>query len=216
MKFLISAGPTREFIDPVRFLSNRSTGKMGYAIAAAAAGRGHETVLVSGPVSITPPESVRIINIVSALDMLSAIKSELEECDALVMCAAVADWRPKKCSELKLKKRSMSSILELVPNPDILSEIKQFKGERIFVGFAAETDNLEEEAQGKLSRKGLDLIVANDVTKPGAGFEVETNIATIISADLPPEHLPLMTKKLLAEKIVSRVETLAESRIRAK
>ncbi len=142
MKFLISAGPTREFIDPVRFLSNRSTGKMGYAIAAAAAGRGHETVLVSGPVSITPPESVRIINIVSALDMLSAIKSELEECDALVMCAAVADWRPKKCSELKLKKRNMSSILELVPNPDILSEIKQFKGERIFVGFAAETDNL--------------------------------------------------------------------------
>ncbi len=216
MKFLISAGPTREFIDPVRFLSNRSTGKMGYAIAAAAAGRGHETVLVSGPVSITPPESVRVINIVSALDMLSAIKSELEECDALVMCAAVADWRPKKCSELKLKKRNMSSILELVPNPDILSEIKPLKGERIFVGFAAETDNLEEEAQGKLSRKGLDLIVANDVTKPGAGFEVETNIATIISADLPPEHLPLMTKKLLAEKIVSRVETLAESRIRAK
>ena len=216
MKFLISAGPTREFIDPVRFLSNRSTGKMGYAIAAAAAGRGHETVLVSGPVSITPPESVKVINVVSALDMLTAIKSELEECDALVMCAAVADWRPKKCSELKLKKRSMSSMLELVPNPDILSEIKQFKGERIFVGFAAETDNLEEEAQGKLSRKGLDLIVANDVTKPGAGFEVETNIATIISADLPPEHLPLMTKKLLAEKIVSRVETLAESRIRAK
>jgi phosphopantothenoylcysteine decarboxylase/phosphopantothenate--cysteine ligase len=216
MKFLISAGPTREFIDPVRFLSNRSTGKMGYAIAAAAAGRGHETVLVSGPVSITPPESVRIINIVSALDMLSAIKSELEECDALVMCAAVADWRPKKCSELKLKKRSMSSILELVPNPDILSEIKQFKGERIFVGFAAETDNLEEEAQEKLSRKGLDLIVANDVTQPGAGFEVETNIATMISADLPPEHLPLMTKKLLAEKIIARVETLAESRIRAK
>lgn len=209
MRVLVTAGPTREFIDPVRFLSNRSTGRMGYAIAAAALARGHETVLVSGPVSIEPPPGARVVRVVSARAMLEAVRAEIPGCDALIMCAAVADWRPKETSAHKLKKHTMGATLELVPNPDILSEIKPLKGNRVFVGFAAETDRLVEEAQGKLERKGLDMIVANDVGKPGAGFEVDTNIVTIISGDGSAEPLPLMGKDAVAARIIERVEKLS-------
>lgn len=209
MKFLVTAGPTREFLDPVRFLSNRSSGRMGYAVAAAAAARGHEVVLISGPVALATPPAVRVVNVVSALDMLAAVEAEMEKCDALVMCAAVADWRPKVFSESKLKKRDMAARIELVPNPDILSALRPRKGNRIFAGFAAETGNLLEEAQGKLLRKGLDIIVANDVTQPGAGFETDTNIVTILSTDAEPEHLPLMGKDAVAVRIIERIERKA-------
>ncbi len=212
MKILVTAGPTREFFDPVRFLSNRSSGRMGYAVAFEAAARGHEVVLVSGPVALRPPSEVRVVNVVSALDMLAAVEAELEACDALVMCAAVADWRPKEFSASKLKKRNMTATMELVPNPDILSSIRQSKGNRIFVGFAAETDNLLEEAQGKLLRKGLDMIVANDVAQPGAGFETDTNIVTILSVGAEPEHLPLMGKDAVATRIIERIESLNKIR----
>ena len=220
MKILVTAGPTREFLDPVRFLTNRSTGRMGYAVAARAAARSHEVVLVSGPVSLTPPEGVRVRRIVSALDLLEAVRDELPPCDALVMTAAVADWRPASVATAKLKKRAApddaeafvraadgtSATLRLVPNPDILSELRPLKGRRIFVGFAAETDHVLEEASAKLHRKGLDLVVANDVTRPGAGFEVETNIVTFVAPGAAPVPLPLLTKDEVADRIVEWLE----------
>ena len=206
MKFLVTAGPTREYLDPVRYLSNRSSGRMGYAIARVAHARGHEVVLVSGPVSIEPPNGVVSVDVVSARDMLEAVSSRIADCDVLVMCAAVADWRPKAFSEIKLKKRGMSPVLELEPNPDILANVLPLKGDRTYIGFAAETNDVMEEARGKLLRKGLDMIVANDVTRSGAGFEVETNIVTLITAEGGVEALPLMSKAEVAERIVAWVE----------
>ena len=222
MNLLVSAGPTREFLDPVRFLTNRSTGKMGYAVAEQAARRGHSVVLVSGPVSLPPPEGVRIRHVVSALDMLAALQDELAVCDALVMTAAVADWRPANAATSKLKKRGngatapdsafqiapdgQSAMLRLVPNPDILASLRPAKGSRLFVGFAAETDDVLQEAAGKLIRKGLDLIVANDVTRPGAGFGTDTNIVTFVEPDAPPRFLPLLPKAEVADRIVTWLE----------
>lgn len=212
MKILVTAGPTREFLDPVRFLSNRSSGRMGYAIAEAAASRGHEVVLVSGPVSLRPPEGVEVVDVVSAQEMLGAVTARIAWCEVLVMCAAVADWRPKVRSELKLKKRGMSATLELVPNPDILSAVAPLKGNRLFIGFAAETNDVMEEARGKLSRKGLDMIVANDVTQPGAGFEVDTNIVTLIADAGTEEALPLMSKSDVAVRILAWAEKALAAR----
>jgi len=205
MKLLVTAGPTREYLDPVRYLSNRSSGRMGYAVAAAAAARGHQVVLVSGPVDVPCPAGVRRVDVVSAREMLAAVRRELPACAGLVMCAAVADWRPREQAERKLKKRAMPATLELVPNPDILSEVRAMKADRIFVGFAAETNDVLDEARRKLTQKGLDMIVANDVTQAGAGFEVETNIVTLLTADgvLP---LPLMPKMDVAERIVVWME----------
>lgn len=211
MKFLVTAGPTREYLDPIRYLSNRSTGRMGYAVAAAAAARGHEVVLISGPVTLPRPEGVHVVDVVSARELLAAVSNHLSASDALVMCAAVADWRPREVADRKLKKRTMSPVLELVPNPDILSEVLPLKESRLFIGFAAETDDVLEEARNKLVRKGLDMIVANDVTRPGAGFEVETNIVTFLTAE-SVEPLPLMSKADVAMRIVAWVESRAEAR----
>lgn len=210
MRFLVSAGPTREFIDPVRFISNRSTGKMGFAVAGAAAAMGHEVVLVAGPVSLPTPEGVFRVDVVSALDMLSALESRVEECDALVMTAAVADWRPERIAGDKLKKREMDPCIRLVPNPDILATLAGRKGRRVFIGFAAETCPTAGEARRKLASKNLDYICANDVTKPGAGFGTDTNIVTIYGADGTAEELPMMAKSDLAARIVG----LAESRMK--
>ena len=212
MNILVTAGPTREHLDPVRFLSNRSSGRMGYALAEAARDRGHAVVLVSGPVSLPPPTGVEVVPVVSALDMLGAVAARLAWCDALVMCAAVADWRPETRSPLKLKKRAMAAELRLVPNPDILAELAPRKGGRLFIGFAAETHDLLAEAQGKLARKGLDLIVANDVTQPGAGFETETNIVTLIAAGVPPEALPIMPKRAVADRVIAWAENALSRR----
>ena len=222
MNFLVSAGPTREFLDPVRFLTNRSTGKMGYAVAAQAARRGHSVVLVSGPVELAPPEGVRVRRVVTALDMLAALQEELSACDALVMTAAVADWRPAASSPVKLKKSAagaapskaafqiapdgQSATLRLVPNPDILATLRPAKGRRLFVGFAAETDHVLEEASKKLFRKGLDLVVANDVTRPGAGFGGDTNIVTLVAPDAEPMPLPLLAKTEVADRIIDWLE----------
>lgn len=211
MKVLVTAGPTREHLDPVRFLSNRSSGRMGYALAEAARDRGHDVVLVSGPVALPPPEGVEVVDVVSALDMLAAVSARLPWCDALIMCAAVADWRPASCSAVKLKKRAMEAQLTLVPNPDILAELAPKKAGRLFIGFAAETHDLLAEAQGKLARKGLDLIVANDVTQPGAGFETATNIVTLVAPDAPPQPLPLMSKRAVADRILAWAEAKAAS-----
>ena len=171
MKVLVTAGPTREFLDPVRFLSNRSTGRMGFAVAECARCRGHETVLISGPVSLDFPEGVRAVRVVSALDMLEAVRSELScGCDAVVMTAAVADWRPEVRAERKLKKEESPPVLKMVRNPDILVETAGLRRGCVCVGFAAETDHVMESAVRKLEKKELDMIVANDVTGRGAGF----------------------------------------------
>jgi len=206
MKLLVTAGPTREHLDPVRFLSNRSTGKMGFAVAQAAAERGHVVTLIAGPVSLPTPAGVTRIDVVSALDLLAAVEEQLPGHDAFVMSAAVADWRPKRASATKLKKSGMSPVLELEPNPDILKTLLPLKGRRLFVGFAAETGDPLAEARRKLEAKGLDLIVANDVTLPDAGFAVDTNRVTLVSASEAQEALPLMSKLDVGREIVRWLE----------
>lgn len=212
MKIVVTAGPTREHIDPVRFISNRSTGKMGFAIAAAASAAGHETVLVAGPVSLVTPPDVRRVDVVSALDMLAAVQDEISDADALVMCAAVADWRPRTSAAVKLKKNTMNPVLELEPNPDILRTLAPVKGKRVFVGFAAETGDPVPEAKRKLAAKGLDMVVANDVSSPDSGFAVDTNRVTFVCAGGKISYLPLLTKAEVAARIIERIESIAVSR----
>jgi len=211
MKLLITAGPTREHLDPVRFLSNRSTGKMGFAVAQAAAERGHAVTLVAGPVSLATPAGVARVDVVSALEMLAAVEALLPGQDALVMTAAVADWRPKQVSGTKLKKAAMNPLLELEATPDILKTLRPLKQGRLFVGFAAETGDPLAEAQRKLASKGLDLIVANDVTQPDAGFAVDTNRVTLLAKDAPPAILPLLSKLEVGREIVAWLEKRSRS-----
>ena len=206
MRFLVTAGPTREFMDPVRFISNRSSGKMGYAIAAAARDHGHEVVLISGPVSLSAPMGVSRIDVISADDMLKAVTAHLDSCDVLVMAAAVADWRPSTMSAQKLKKLRMSPELHLEPTPDILQAIKSRKGGRLFIGFAAETTEVEGEARRKLVSKGLDLIVANDVSQADAGFDVDTNRVILITPSDEARSWPLMSKQSVALRLVEWAE----------
>jgi phosphopantothenoylcysteine decarboxylase/phosphopantothenate--cysteine ligase len=208
VRFLITAGPTREHLDPVRFLSNRSTGKMGFALAQAAAQRGHAVTLIAGPVTLATPPHVTRVDIVSARELLAAVEDGLPACDVLVMCAAVADWRPRQTSPIKRKKREMSPTLELDPNPDILATLRDRKGDRTFVGFAAETGDPRAEGRRKLAAKGLDLLVANDVSQPDAGFAVDTNRVVLIAADGTEEALPLLSKLEVAERIVERIERM--------
>ena len=205
---LITAGPTREPIDPVRFLSNRSTGRMGFAIAQAAAEAGHAVTLIAGPVELPTPPNVRRVDVVTARDMLAAVQRELVQADVLIASAAVADWRPETCSPTKLKKSGMDGVLRLVPNPDILKTIRPQKGNRRFIGFAAETGEPTAEAERKLREKGLDLIVANDVTAPGAGFAVETNRVTLLYPDGRREALPLLSKLDLARRLIALLPAL--------
>jgi phosphopantothenoylcysteine decarboxylase/phosphopantothenate--cysteine ligase len=206
MNILITAGPTREHLDPLRFLSNRSTGKMGFAVAQAAAERGHTVTLIAGPVSLATPPGVTRIDVVSARDMLAAVQKALPHQDALVMSAAVADFRPATVAETKLKKREMNPVIHLEPNPDILKTISPLKGTRVFVGFAAETGDPITEAQRKLASKGLDMIVANDVTAEGAGFAVDTNRVTFITANEQPRALPLQSKLAVGQAIIEWLE----------
>ncbi len=208
MNVLVTAGPTREPIDPVRFVSNRSTGKMGFAVAQAAAEAGHAVTLIAGPVTLDTPPGVRRVDVTTALEMLAAVERELPACDVFVSAAAVADWRPETCSPTKLKKGEMDGVLRLVRNPDILKTILPRKGTRVFVGFAAETGEPTAEAGRKLHEKGLDLIVANDVTAPGAGFAVETNRVTLLFPDGRREALPLLRKTEVARRLVATFATL--------
>jgi phosphopantothenoylcysteine decarboxylase / phosphopantothenate---cysteine ligase len=207
MKILITAGPTRENIDPVRFISNRSSGKMGYAIADAAYEFGHEVCLITGPVSLPTPDGIEMVYVESAEDMFYAVEKNLEDSDCLIMAAAVADWTPIECVSHKMKKDDFDGVLKLKRTKDILAELKHLKGDRIFVGFAAETDDLVKNANKKLVSKGLDFIVANDISMEGAGFGCDTNIVTIFYADGVAE-LPQMPKSKVAEMIIERVVEL--------
>ena len=207
MRILVTAGPTREAIDPVRFISNRSSGKMGYAVAIAARDRGHEVRLVTGPVSLQPPYGVTVFQVVTAADMLAAVEAHVDWCDALVMSAAVADWRPAAVLPQKIKKVNQLAELRLEPTVDILGAIRPRKGTRTFVGFAAETETLLAEARRKVDAKGLDAIVANDVSRPDAGFDVDTNRAILVANDGTTQDLPLMSKADMAVTIVTWIES---------
>lgn len=178
MKILISAGPTREYIDPVRFISNSSSGQMGYALAAAALRRGHEVLLVTGPVNLTPPEKAEVIKVISASDMADAMKSRFPECDVCIMSAAVADYRPLRTFDQKMKKSPGNMFLELERTEDILKTLGGMKtSAQTLIGFAAESENLLQNAAGKLARKNLDWIVANKLSD---GFAKSTNICVVL------------------------------------
>ena len=200
MQFIVTAGPTREHIDPVRFLSNPSTGRMGFAVARAARAAGHAVTLVAGPVALKTPPGVRRVDVVSSREMLAAVRAAVAGADVLVMTAAVADWRPARCAKKKLKKSEMTDTLKLVRNPDIL---KSVRGPRIRIGFAAETGLPDAEAARKCREKNLDLVVGNDVTRPGAGFDVDTNIVTFVTNE-KQETLPCLPKTQVAEELLDR------------
>ena len=213
MKVVVTAGPTREHLDPVRFLSNPSTGKMGFAIAAEAARRGHEVTLIAGPVALKTPKGVKRVDVTSAREMLQESLRSLRGCEGAVFIstAAVADWRPAKCAAKKLKKREMSGVLKLVRNPDILKTVAGSRptGTKLrLVGFAAETDHVLAEAARKCREKGLAFIVANDVTKKGSGFGTDTNRVTFVFPDGTQKKFPLMTKRMVAKRILDAVSRL--------
>jgi phosphopantothenoylcysteine decarboxylase/phosphopantothenate--cysteine ligase len=209
---LVTAGPTREEIDPVRYLSNHSSGRMGYAIARAARLRGAKVTLVSGPVALAPPAGVELIAVESAAQMHAAVMLRGRSADIVIKAAAVADYRTAERAEQKLKKKEGELTLHLVKNSDILADLgRQKAAGQILVGFAAETENLQENAAAKLAAKNLDMIVANDVLADGAGFNVATNIVRFIHRDGSSEELPILPKEQVAEEILARVVRLRRS-----
>ena len=206
-RVMVTAGATIEAIDPVRYISNHSTGKMGYAIADALAKRGAEVVLVSGKTALQTPQGVRRVDVLSAEDMYEASVTEFESCDCAVMCAAVADYTPVAVSESKIKKSDDTFSIELRKTKDIARELGKVKGARKLVGFALETDNEQMNAEKKLAEKNLDMIVLNSLRDEGAGFGYDTNKVTFIDAS-QREELPLASKAEVAERIADRIENL--------
>jgi phosphopantothenoylcysteine decarboxylase/phosphopantothenate--cysteine ligase len=209
-RLLITAGPNHEPLDPVRFISNRSSGKMGYALARMGVRRGAEVTLISGPTSLAPPAKVHLIPVKTAAEMRQAILKEFPKATAVVMAAAVADYCPEKFVAKKIKRGKKPIQIRLKPNPDILKEIGLKKNGQILIGFAAETDALEANAKRKLRDKKLDLIVANDVTQAGSGFEADTNMAMIVDRNGGVHPLPLMSKDELADRIYDYLLTLKD------
>jgi phosphopantothenoylcysteine decarboxylase / phosphopantothenate---cysteine ligase len=205
---LITAGPTCEDLDPVRYLTNRSSGKMGYAVAEAAARRGAKTILISGPTSLETPNGVRRIDVRTASDMLRAANENFEKATIAIFAAAVADYRPAKSFDQKIKREKEPLTITLEPNPDILATVAKNKGNRLVVGFAAETERVAENARKKLTAKNADIIVANDVTAEGAGFDVDTNVVTLFSRDGRDLALPRMSKTEVAQRILDEVVRL--------
>ena len=209
-RIVVTAGPTREFWDPVRYLTNRSSGRMGYGLAAAACHRGAEVVLISGPCSLRPPWGVRHVPVVSAQQMSQAVFAEVPQADAVLMAAAVADFRPREVVSQKLKKGQGNLAFELEPTQDILASLGAQAHTCLLVGFAAETGNPVESAKKKLKSKQLDLVVANDVSRPDAGFDVETNLVHLVTA-WEVEELPLMSKAEASAQILDRVVIMLQS-----
>jgi phosphopantothenoylcysteine decarboxylase/phosphopantothenate--cysteine ligase len=208
-RVLVTAGPTREQIDPVRFISNRSSGKMGVAVAAAARDRGAEVTLVAGPIALPCPGGVRCVPVVTAAQMREAVLAGIDAADVLVMTAAVADYRPAAPSPEKIKKQGRDRlVLELEPTTDILAEVGARGGRQVLVGFAAETGDAAAAARRKLADKRLDFVVANDVTAPGAGFDADTNQVEFFLADGRRVPIPLLPKRQVAERILDEVVAL--------
>ncbi len=211
-RLLVTAGPSRESLDPVRYISNRSSGKMGYSLARAGARRGAEVTLISGPVTLAPPTGVHFISVVTAKEMHQAVLKEYPVATAVIMAAAVTDFRPEKVGAQKIKRGDTTLQLNLKPNVDILKELGAKKNGKILVGFAAETEDLVANAGKKLRSKNLDLIVANDVTKEGSGFDADTNVATLIDSQGGTHPLPLMTKDDLADRILDHFLKIKDQR----
>ena len=209
---LVTAGPTREELDPVRYLSNYSSGRMGYAIARAARNRGARVILVSGPVELAPPEKVELVPVTSAREMRAAVMARCDQADVIIKAAAVADFRPAARAADKLKKGSDQQLcLELERNPDILAELGARRGRAVLVGFAAETGDLLTNARKKLAEKGADLIVANDITMPGAGFGGDTNIVRFVEHGGAVTELPCLAKEEVAARLWERIQTLLQA-----
>ena len=216
---VVSAGATHEALDPVRFIGNRSSGKMGYAVACAARDRGADVVLIHGPTSLATPYGVKDVPVVSAEQMHTAVIKAISTADALIKTAAVTDYRPANYRKRKIKKKQDSMSLKLVQNPDILASVasKRKKGgpPKVVIGFAAETESLVEYAQDKLIRKGLDLIVANDISASDSGFAVDTNRVTLIAPSGEIQSLPLLTKQEVAEIIIDQLIDILETKSHA-
>ncbi len=213
IRVLVSAGPTREPIDPVRFISNRSTGRMGYALAKSAAARGAVVTLVTGPVELERPGNTIVHEVTTAKEMNRAVQDALRDADWLIMAAAVADFAPARTQKKKIKKAGREEMnIELVRNPDILREAAPVKGGRLYVGFAAETDNVLASAKEKLAAKGLDMIVANDVSREDTGFASDHNMGTIIDSAGNSVKIPTMTKSEMANRILDHALTMWKAR----
>ncbi len=213
-RVVVTAGPTREPVDPVRFIGNRSSGRMGYEVAAAAWRRGADVLLVSGPSPLPPPDGVALRRVETAEEMRDAVAEALPAADVLVMSAAVADFRPADPAGEKIKKEAGGiPVIRMERTPDVLASTRELRPEGcVVVGFALETTDLLRNARRKLEAKGLDLLVLNDATEPGAGFEVETNRVTFLSPDAADEPLPLMSKGEVADRILDRVERILDGR----
>jgi phosphopantothenoylcysteine decarboxylase / phosphopantothenate---cysteine ligase len=208
---MVTAGPTIEEIDPVRFISNRSSGRMGYAMAEAARDRGASVTLISGPVSLEPPPDIEVVNVTSTREMYEAVMSRIPDTTVFIGCAAVADFRPARIADQKIKKGGQDRIsIELEQTEDIIAAVSAYPNRnlRIIAGFAAESQSLLEYAEKKVREKDLDLIVANDITREDAGFDVETNAATIIKRDGSRVELPLQTKRQLAGRVLDEIASL--------
>ena len=211
-KIVVTAGPTIESVDPMRYITNRSTGKMGYSIANEAIKRGADVTLISGPTNLTPPQNLKkLVKIESAQDMYDAVIDNLDKNDVIIKSAAVADYKPKNYSNKKIKKSDNDLVIELDRNKDIAYEIGKIKNNKILVGFAAETNDLLENATNKIKKKNLDFIVANDLTKEGAGFGVDTNIVKIIDKEGNISDYPKMKKEEVANVILDKVKSLLKS-----
>lgn len=204
-KVLVTAGPTHEDLDPVRFITNRSSGKMGYALAKVAWRRGAAVTLVAGPTFLPDPYGVEMVRVRTAVEMLQEVWQRFPHCEVLLMAAAVGDYRAESLAAQKMKRGPQAQRVNLVQNPDILREISHLKKTQVVVGFAAETGNLIAEARRKLQEKNLDLIVANEVGRPDSGFAVDTNEVTLLARDEGPQQLPLLTKEEVAERILNWV-----------
>jgi phosphopantothenoylcysteine decarboxylase/phosphopantothenate--cysteine ligase len=208
VKFVVTAGPTREAIDPVRFLSNRSSGKMGYAIAAAALAAGHEVTLISGPSCLPPPEDTQFISITTSDELHDEVHRAVRECDVLVMCAAVSDYKPAKVERRKMKKQKTPHALELIPTRDILASLSKQNRNYLVVGFAAETHDLEMHARKKLREKHCDLIVANDVSKTDSGMESDENAVKIFFRNGKAKTISRRSKKIIARELVKIISKM--------
>lgn len=206
-KVLVTAGPTQEPLDPVRFLTNHSSGKMGYAIAEAASNRGAQVVLVSGPVSINPPLFVKKIDVTTAKEMFEAVKSEYDDADIVIKAAAVADYRPKNVASEKIKKFEGDAKIELERTDDILKYLGEHKKNQFLCGFSMETQNMIENSKSKLEKKNLDMIAANNLKVKGAGFKNDTNVVTLITKNSVKE-LPILTKQEVAHRILDEIVSL--------
>jgi phosphopantothenoylcysteine decarboxylase/phosphopantothenate--cysteine ligase len=216
VRFLITAGPTREPIDPVRYLSNRSSGKMGYAIADAAIDAGHEVILISAPVNLDPARGVELISASTSDEMFDAVHERLRDCDVLVMCAAVADYKPKQVSKMKIKKRDANLSLELIPTRDILASLPKQDRQFLVVGFAAETENVEANAQQKLQEKNCDIVVANDVSRADSGMESDENEVAILFRGGEKKKISRASKRIVARELIKIFENVCGKRLTKK